>query len=173
MKVLIAVDGSDQGNAVLAYGLSLAQRLHADIDVIHVVEDPPVSFWGMMAGLEPHAVRVQLEVRAADVVGHAQRLAQERSVELRARALRGSPARVLLNEAAAYDLLVMGSHGHKGLERTLLGSVAETLVRESPTPVLVVRPPFGAVPPRAANLLERHAAPSAPASGGPPSPPSP
>ncbi len=56
-----------------------------------------------------------------------------------ARVAEGAPAEAIANEAAAHDLLVVGSHARKGLDRFLLGSVSHALSHRAPCPVLVVR----------------------------------
>jgi len=52
--------------------------------------------------------------------------------------LEGRAAEVILKEAEKHDLIVMGTHGRTGLDRLLLGSVAQEVVRKSPKPVLLV-----------------------------------
>lgn len=70
-------------------------------------------------------------------------LAAERDTELDAVTKVGKPARAILEYADDYDVdqIVMGSHGRSGIDRTLLGSVAEKTVRTSPAPVMTVRQP--------------------------------
>jgi len=62
-------------------------------------------------------------------------------VPLETTTVEGSPAREIVDHAASIgaDLVVMGTHGRSGVDRLLLGSVAERVVRSSPVPVLTVR----------------------------------
>lgn len=139
MKLLIGVDGSEAGEQALRFGLTLAQRLGAEVRVLHVIEEPPVSFWGILAGLDPEAIRVRLQLHAEETRRRVEQLAHGQGVAAAVQVREGLPAEVLLRESQGTDLIVVGTHGHKGMDRVLLGSVAERLVRESSVPVLVVR----------------------------------
>lgn len=55
------------------------------------------------------------------------------------RVLEGDPSALVVREARKADLVIMGSHGRRGLERAVLGSVCETVMRDSPAPVLAVK----------------------------------
>jgi nucleotide-binding universal stress UspA family protein len=68
----------------------------------------------------------------------ATRMAEELTVPFEAHLLEGRAAEVILKEAEKHDLIVMGTHGRTGLDRLLLGSVAQEVVRKSPKPVLLV-----------------------------------
>ena len=67
--------------------------------------------------------------------------ADDRDVPVESETLEGSPAREILEyaEAANCDVVVMGTHGRTGVDRLLLGSVAERVVRSSPVPVVTIR----------------------------------
>jgi nucleotide-binding universal stress UspA family protein len=62
--------------------------------------------------------------------------------DVRREVLSGDPVEVILNviENEDVDLVVLGTHGRKGLEHTVFGSVAENVVRRSPVPVLTINP---------------------------------
>lgn len=136
MKILIGVDGSEAGERALGYGLDLARRLGAETTVLHVLEEPPISSsTALVTGLSVDAARERVRALGLEATSRAQELGVTAEVKL----LDGPPAEVLLREGAGYDLIVVGTHGYRGMDRVLLGSVAETLVRRSPVPVLVVR----------------------------------
>ena len=137
-RILIAVESGPIATHAIDVGLELASTLKAETALIHVAE-PPVSY-GTDTGI-PAA-----ELRAlAREEGERKLLGVRERLKLPASTLEflegGNPAIEIVNTAKAWpaDLIVIGSHGRSGLDRVLLGSVAEAVVRQAPCPVLVVR----------------------------------
>lgn len=135
-KVLVPVDGSAFAESALPMALAVAAKAGADIRLAMVSEPAnlPPGAWAE-AFLENHAkyldsVTQSVEERAAEGVGVSSTL------------LEGEVPKAVVGEASAWgaDLLVMSTHGHGGLARVWLGSVADAVLRESPAPVLLVRP---------------------------------
>jgi nucleotide-binding universal stress UspA family protein len=139
-RILVPIDFSDCSLDALEYGALAAQRSTASIRILHVLE--PVSY-----GLDftlPHAAK-----RDHDRTAIIKRLT-DLSATLTSSWLvsdfvisGGSPADSILNAAVAHDadLIVMGTHGRRGLSRALFGSVAEFVLRKASCPVLTVRSP--------------------------------
>lgn len=129
--VVVPIDFSPRSIDALAYARSLAARCGATVELVHVVDSAAVD------GFTGHANPV--------VWLEALEGARKRLVELAKgdpfKVLEGRPADVIVDHAQAVkaDLVVMGSLGRTGLERLLVGSVAERVVRLAPCPVLVVR----------------------------------
>lgn len=123
-RILIPLDGSTIGECVLPSinPLICAGRIEAML--FHVAESPQ-AIDGMEARFEGY--RRQLE---------------DHGVESRVRVVSGRPAEEILRQAeiGAYDLIAMATHGRTGLDRVLLGSVAEAVVRSSPIPTLLCKP---------------------------------
>jgi len=141
-RILVAVDASDASICALKAARGLAEARAATLALVHVpltFSDPepliPRSHGiNQVRGLELERIaREALESRIAEVEGFA---AVDRFFEL------GSPAEAIVRRAAAWnaDLIVVGSHGRKGILRALLGSVAENVVRLAHCAVLVSRP---------------------------------
>jgi nucleotide-binding universal stress UspA family protein len=136
-KVLVATDFSDASGGALALARSVARTEGAALTVVHVMELPALPE-GLQVDLvtplteaaDARFVPLMAAVRA-DVPGAAQRL------EL------GAPwERILeVSREIGADLVVVGTHGRRGVVHALLGSVAERVVRLSPVPVLTVRAP--------------------------------
>ncbi len=140
-RVLVAIDGSEQGEEALNYA---REEFAGDVLVLLHVINPARAGYGAQAGI-PTASEEWLEDREAeaetlfedarDRVGDAATV--ETAVEV------GQPARTIVeyadDEDNGIDHIVMGSHGREGITRILLGSVAETVVRRAPCPVTVVR----------------------------------
>ena len=128
-SVLIATDLSVASNYAIAAGYGLLAERGGEVHLLHVAHGSSperiASLISELRGLVPAwAARKQI-ITQTEVIDRADV----------ARAIAEAAARV------AADVVCIGSHGRSGLERAVLGSVAEQVVRESPQPVLVVRPP--------------------------------
>jgi nucleotide-binding universal stress UspA family protein len=144
-RVLVAVDRSPMATAVVAAAQALPLPAAAELVLATVI--PPreslaaisPTVWGGLAHeLEAilQGAREEAEEHLRDLAGPLK--AARRAV--RAELLRGDPAGALLTEAERQesDLIVLGSHGEGGMDRWLLGSVSERVVRHAPCSVLVV-----------------------------------
>lgn len=138
MRFVVACDGSAPSLRALRRALPLAQAAGAALDLVHVIEEPPVSPFVEWAGLDGDYVRGLLEVQAEKAREATLAVTQAAGVDAEFRVLRGRPVDELLNAAQDADLLVLGTHGYRGMDRMLLGSVAETLLRRAEVPLLVV-----------------------------------
>ncbi|WP_137285530.1 universal stress protein [Halorussus salinisoli] len=137
--VLVPTDGSDAANVAADHGITLAEATDAALHVVHVVNLTVLS--GEFGSAEVlDALEEAGQQAVDDVIARADE-ADLRSVE--ASVLSGTPARGILDyvDERDIDLIVMGTHGRTGLERYLLGSVTEKIVRVADVPVLTVSPP--------------------------------
>ena len=138
-RILIAHDFSETSEAALNYAMSLATRFEAAVTVVHAYDIPSMGAPEVMVLATDWLSQISAVARESldAVVARAQKKGVSVDGELR----EGSAWREI-NEVARSrhaDLIVVGSHGRKGLPRALLGSVAEKVVRTAPCPVLVVR----------------------------------
>lgn len=137
-KVLIAVEGGPIAAHAVDVGLELANTLEAEIALIHVTE--ALDSYGADTGISPAELQ-----KLAREEGERLILGVRERQQLPASTLEflenGDPAVEIVRAAKAWpaDLIVIGSHGRSGLDRVLLGSVAEAVVRQASCPVLVVR----------------------------------
>ncbi|WP_034385951.1 universal stress protein [Deinococcus sp. YIM 77859] len=138
MKFVVACDGSEPSLRALRHAVKLARAAGAQLDLITVIEEPPVSPFVQWAGLDPGYVRGLLERQAREAREAALAVTEGAGVTAHFRTLRGRPVDVLLAAAQEADLLVLGTHGYRGMDRVLLGSVAESLLRRAQVPLLVV-----------------------------------
>lgn len=143
-RVLVAVDGSDAGQAALAWAAQRARSAGALLDVVHVWAQQPAD---VEIGDEPVATDV-VRSRAQEFLETCLRDVDPGLVgapDVRARLIVGRPAEALIAEALGADLVVVGWRGAGGLTRLMMGSVASQVARYSPCTVVVVpeswRPP--------------------------------
>jgi nucleotide-binding universal stress UspA family protein len=145
-RILVPLDGSRLGQAAVELLHWVAARPAAEILLLQVVK--PVKPAGLVRTREPAAF-AQLARSQADAEryldGIGARLAR-RGFRVRTLVRSGDPAQEILGciLSQAVDLVVMSTHGRRGLRRAVMGSVAEGVLRKSAVPVLVVRPPRAA-----------------------------
>ena len=134
--ILVGIDGSKQAIAALEYAIELFPD--ASITAVSVVN--PVA---AVAGGETFdgSLFEQQQDLGEEYLQRAVEAAADHDREIDTELLIGTPARELITyaEDAGVDHIVVGSHGRTGLERMLLGSVAESVVRRAQVPVTVVR----------------------------------
>jgi nucleotide-binding universal stress UspA family protein len=137
--ILIAVDGSDTSRSALADGLKLAREQGAKVLLLHVYEPFVSSSTHGLVDLT-QAIREEGEKIAAAALAEARKA----GVEARSRVFDAAGRRVasaIVEEANAegIDLIILGTHGRRGLEHLVLGSVAEGVARRAAVPVLLIR----------------------------------
>jgi len=138
-RILVPTDGSSGVERALCHALDLAKRHGATVHAIYVVDSAGYSSLPMETSWEGISDMLRDEGEAA--LDRVRELADERDVPLDTDIVDGSPSREIVRVAEddGADLIVMGTHGRGGLDRLLLGSVAERVVRSAPVPVLTVR----------------------------------
>jgi nucleotide-binding universal stress UspA family protein len=146
--ILVAVDGSDTSRRAFDAALDLAKAMGAKLEPYYVVENTPMYFDA--PGYDPSILRNQMISQGNDLSAEMDAVMRERGVEGgmvmgEASSLEDVPTLVLqAAKAAGADLLVMGTHGRRGFQRLILGSVAERCVRQATLPVLLVPAAAGA-----------------------------
>ena len=140
--ILVPVDFTETSDRALDYAVAMAARFEASVVAMHAYEIPVYGF--------PDGALVASGEVAARISEAAQK-ALDRLVE--ARQNKGAKVTALLRTGVAYDLansvaeeidadlIIIGTHGRRGLARALLGSVAENVIRTAKRPVLVIHGP--------------------------------
>ncbi len=139
-KIFCPVDGSETSNRGMREAILLARDQKAQLLFLHVVDFSTLTLYGPMFGSEFEAFReagqatLDAAVEAARVHGFD---AQSRLAEI----MNGAPGATIVEEAEKFgaDLIVMGTHGRRGLSRLLMGSDASTVLSEAHAPVLLVK----------------------------------
>ena len=141
-RLLVPIDFTDTSDFALEYALQLATALGADIVVMHAYELPIYGFpdGAMIATAE---VATKLSTAAQTALDAAVTSRKDRGVPMSSVLRDGVPYEEINTVAGEMDvdIIVIGTHGRKGLTRMLLGSTAEKVVRTATRPVLTVHPP--------------------------------
>lgn len=141
-KILFPTDFSETANLALAHALYLAEKYDAELHMLHVVvlhaEDPHNPAHHFPDEREIHEKLRDLAQKRMDeaTVEYAAKDLSIRHVQRRS--VSAAPAIVEYAEEEDIDLVVMGTHGRRGIRHLLIGSVAEEVVRLAPCPVLSV-----------------------------------
>jgi nucleotide-binding universal stress UspA family protein len=138
-NILVPTDFSACSEHALDYAVELAARMDARVHLLSVIGVPSYGVPELGVGITAAMVDnlIADNQRALDQLGREKKLVAETLVRV------GDARDVILQTAEELkaDLIVMGTHGRRGISRALLGSVAEMIVRTSPVPVLTVRGP--------------------------------
>ena len=140
-KIICALDLSEHSKTVAEYACMLAKAMNASIVAVYAAPTltqytgfhvPPNTIDSFVGEIVSGAEKAMAQFVSENFEG----------VETKAEVVVGYAAEEILEIAAKEeaDLIVMGTHGHKGIDRILFGSVAERVVKNSHLPVLTIRP---------------------------------
>jgi nucleotide-binding universal stress UspA family protein len=143
-RILVPVDGSPTSDKALAAAIKMAQAFKAHVRLIHVVEETAyLAGYDPFGGYSGDLIRIMRE-SGEKILEQGKTAVQAAGVAVDILLLDKLGQR--LGEAVANgakqwnaDLIVVGTHGRRGLGRLLMGSGAEQIIRQAPAPVLVVR----------------------------------
>ncbi len=138
-RILVPTDGSPEGRRAVGHAVALADAHEAIVSGLYVINT--ASYNGLPMETSWEGVRTLLNTDGQAALNVIESLAAERGVAVETEIAEGSPAKEIIRTAEnqACDLIVMGTHGRGGLNRLLLGSVAEKVVRGAHIPVMTVR----------------------------------
>jgi nucleotide-binding universal stress UspA family protein len=141
-RILYPCDFSENSRKILPYVLSLSQKYNSTIHLLHVVGD--LLKWGGFYVPHPSLTQYQTELLKG-VEKKMEEICEDQMQgckDFKRIIVSGDPAQEILKaiEVNSIDLVIMGTHGYKGLQHTIFGSVAENVVKKSPVPVLVINP---------------------------------
>ena len=142
-RILVPIDGSDAGQRGLDAACAMARAFDASLVLLHVVEHPTMVADASLA-MTWEQFGESLREHGKGVLARAHEAASAAGIASETWIVEAYTSRVgevIAQQATEHrcDLVVVGSHGLHGIERVLLGSDAERVVRLSPVPVLVVR----------------------------------
>ena len=141
-KILFPLDLTENSSKVLPYVLSISEKYNSLVYLLHVVQD--LNKWGKL--YVPHPSMDKFQNEAIEGAKKAMDKICEKELQscpnFQKRVVSGDAVDEILKviESEGIDLLIMGTHGRKGLEHVIFGSVAENVVKKSPVPVLTINP---------------------------------
>jgi nucleotide-binding universal stress UspA family protein len=144
-RIAVAVDGSDTSAAALSEAVKLAKLMNSTLLLLYVCEEMPVV-WNI-EGMTPFPIEdvSKAFIESGKQLLHKDKLrVEEAGIGVETKLVEdynGRIGTVISKEAEQWlaDLLVVGTHGRKGLDHLLMGSVAEGVMRTAAMPVLLVR----------------------------------
>lgn len=140
--ILFPIDFSESSKKILPYVLTLSTAFGSTVHLLYVVRDLKY----LTSFHVPHPSLTQIENEIAESSQKMMEKVCEEELQgchrFVKKILIGDPAHEIIQYAQdeKIDLIIMGTHGRKGLEKALFGSVAEKVVKNSPVPVLTVNP---------------------------------
>lgn len=135
-RIIVPTDGSTAVRKAVEHAIDLADAFDAELLPIYVI-DMRMSYHGIFSSRDLD----KFEEVGEEAVGWIEAAAAEAGVETTSAIRRGVPYEAI-NEYAEEtdaDLIVMGTHGHTGIDRFVLGSTTENVVQSSDVPVMTVR----------------------------------
>jgi nucleotide-binding universal stress UspA family protein len=146
-RILVPVDGSPTSLRGLEEAIKLAKEQRAALKLLHVVEEYPAVQGGLYgAGAYAGDLLNTLRSEGERIIAEASALADRQGIKTEAAVMESLSSRsseIIVQNAKAWraDLIVMGTHGRRGVSHLVLGSDAEIVVRTASVPVLLVRAP--------------------------------
>ena len=155
MRILLAIDDSVCSEAAIATVLKQAKLADTEALVLHVIDScrlTPISVTfaeGPLAAQQLSALRLQWHEEANALVTHTAERLEAAHIQASTLVREGDPKAIILEEASQWraDLIVLGSHGRRGINRFLLGSISDAVARHAPCSTLIVRPQEDAILP--------------------------
>ena len=143
-RILVPVDGSPTSNAGLREAIDLAKGQDASLHLVHVLDYHYLAMGGLEVGAYIDDLMASLTQSGRRILKRAEEVARKSGVKTSVALLEspaGPAADAIVRQAkkSKADLIVLGTHGRRGVQRMLMGSDAEQVVRNSPVPVMLVR----------------------------------
>ena len=149
MNILLAMDGTESSEAAVGMLIDRFRPGHAQVRVLHAVEwmkDMPMSFefgQGPTYARDIEHSRAASYARGEQLVARVAGQLQQAGFQTSVSTPDDDPRHAIVQAAREWpaNLIVMGSHGRRGVDRFLIGSVAENVMRHAPCSVLIARAP--------------------------------
>jgi len=140
-RILMPTDGSGCARNATRHGLDLARRLGAHVTFLHVLENPLVAGYAAPEAL-PYSAQLYQDLKQAggEILDEALAEAERLGVAAEGRLIENKrPADAIHDAEQDHDMVIMGTHGRRGFDRWMFGSVTEGALRRSTKPFLVIR----------------------------------
>ena len=137
-KILCPVDFSDTSMSAANNAVNFASEIKAELTFIHIIDIQALQNIGDLSGGGINDINFLIE-EEKPVLNKLKDECEKKGVKVKTTLTHGEPISVILEtiKEGGHDLIIMGTHGKKGLTRLVLGSIAENVVRKSDIPVLL------------------------------------
>ncbi|WP_116323500.1 universal stress protein [Cupriavidus sp. P-10] len=143
-RILLAVDGSRSSDLALSQAIAIGRATNAEVKVLYVVDDSDIYFG--TGSFDPHELVRKLVSHGRKALDAATARLNEAGIRCNAQldeepVAPGRISTTIVNEANTWnaDMIVLGTHGRRGVRRVLMGSVSEGVLAQTTKPVLLVR----------------------------------
>ncbi len=139
-NILVPIDLSPNSATALALARSIAEKLGADLTVLHCFVPPDFAYGGSLADVASSPTYVVEGLQEQEQKDFENYMAEfdPRGVRVETRFAHGEPSECILQLEDSVDLIIMGTHGHTGLSRAVLGSQTYNVMKSAHRPVLAV-----------------------------------
>jgi nucleotide-binding universal stress UspA family protein len=142
-RILVPVDGSDTSSRGLAEAIRFAKEQQAQLKIVHVFSDAYLNTV-LLGGIYTGDLLQRIRNDATETLQLSAKRAAEAGVMAETQLLEHPTSQIgeaIVQDARRWkaDLIVMGTHGRRGVDRVMMGSDAEYIVRHAPAPVLLLR----------------------------------
>ena len=141
-KILVCLDGSELAEQILPYAVEQAKKFGGKVILLQAISSPSsvISGTGPVTG---PALQDQIKAEDDKATKYLERIASKlQSDNVEYATAKGTPGHAIVEYAqdSEVDLIAIATHGHSGIRRAILGSVADYVIRESHLPMLVIKP---------------------------------
>jgi len=138
-RILVPTDGSDPSMRAAEFAIKLAEHFNSEIVAIYVIDR--VILEEITRIHDRHELEEEIKKKAERCLNYIIRSAEKKGLRARSILVEGQPHDQIVRYAKSLkaDMIVMGSKGRRGMNRILIGSVAERVIEYAPCPVLVIR----------------------------------
>lgn len=137
-RILHPTDGSEGAEVATKHAIELACQVNAPIHALFVVDVSAVQSTDAYATSSFEATVEALEAEGRERIDQVHERADHEGIEVISDVTQGTPASTITDEAERGDVIVMGTHGRTGLDRYLIGSTTEKVVRTADVPVVTI-----------------------------------
>ncbi|MBS0359040.1 MAG: universal stress protein [Proteobacteria bacterium] len=143
-NIMVAIDGSNTSNLALQEAIQLTKDQKANLRIIHVVDENFVNYGETY--IDYDALSASCREEGQKILNKMEEIARQSNVKFESQLVELKPfegriAEKIVDETKKWpaDLLIIGTHGRRGFNHLILGSVAEGVIRIATTPVLLIR----------------------------------
>ena len=140
-KIMVAIDGSELVKQAVKSAVEIAKLSEAKLYAVHVIALVSHSILQSLDEEWKKTMKKQFTIKSEKATAYVENVGKAANIEVKSVIIEGSPANEIIDfaEKNDIDLIVMGTHEKTELQRFLIGSVTENVIRHSRKPVLVIR----------------------------------